>query len=145
MVPEDTALVFMHGLNPYGMAHLRRFNESNADLNRNFMFEEEKYSGVPESYETIEWFLNPQSSPSRIDMFFPQAVYLILRHGFTTLKQAIAGGQYEYPKGIYFGGSKMEGYAEPTPKRRANYFNAATPPTSCSIDSLGRLLSPSSF
>ncbi len=107
-VPEDTALVFLHGLNPYGMAHYRRFNESNADLNRNFMFEADKYKGAPEAYEKVRWFLNPESSPCRIDLFFPQALYLILRHGFVTLKQAIAGGQYEYPKGIYFGGSKME-------------------------------------
>ena len=29
------SLVLMHAVNPYGMAHYRRFNEQNVDLNRN--------------------------------------------------------------------------------------------------------------
>ena len=35
---DDTALVMIHVLNPYGMANLRRFNDNNVDLNRNFKF-----------------------------------------------------------------------------------------------------------
>lgn len=106
--PEGSAIVFIHGLNPWGMAYKRRFNESNVDLNRNFLVDESKYNGAPDAYRKVEWFLNPSHLPSKMDLFFPQVVYLIARYGFTTLKQAIAGGQYEYPKGIYFGGSKME-------------------------------------
>src|SRR6266566_8058396 len=34
---KDSALVIVHVLNPYGMAWLRRFNENNVDLNRNFL------------------------------------------------------------------------------------------------------------
>ena len=101
--PEGSAIVFIHGLNAWGMAHKRRFNESNADLNRNFLLEDSKFEGAPEAYKNVEWFLNPTSAPSRLDLFFPKVIYLIARYGFTTLKQAIAGGQYEYPKGIYFG------------------------------------------
>ena len=29
-------LLMVHGINAYGMAHLRRFNENNVDLNRNW-------------------------------------------------------------------------------------------------------------
>src|SRR6266567_3145741 len=36
-IPEDAALIVVHVLNPYGMAWLRRFNENNVDLNRNFL------------------------------------------------------------------------------------------------------------
>lgn len=35
-LPEDLAVLIIHGINPYGMAHLRRFDENNVDLNRNF-------------------------------------------------------------------------------------------------------------
>src|SRR5690606_12223975 len=28
----------------------------------------------------------------------------VLRHGMASLKQAVAGGQYEYPRGLFFGG-----------------------------------------
>lgn len=106
--PEDTAVVFIHGLNPWGMAHHRRFNESNVDLNRNFLVSKEKFAGAPDAYRNVEWFLNPQKAPAKLDLFFPKVLYLILRYGFTTLKQAIAGGQYEFPKGIYYGGNKLE-------------------------------------
>src|SRR3954470_21464543 len=34
--PDETAIVLVHALNPWGMAWLRRFNENNVDLNRNF-------------------------------------------------------------------------------------------------------------
>ena len=30
-----TSLLLIHAVNPYGMAHYRRFNENNVDLNRN--------------------------------------------------------------------------------------------------------------
>src|SRR5262249_53571873 len=35
-LPADVALVVVHILNPYGMSWLRRVNENNVDLNRNF-------------------------------------------------------------------------------------------------------------
>jgi len=34
---SDVAIVMIHGLNPYGMSHLRRVNEDGIDLNRNFL------------------------------------------------------------------------------------------------------------
>ena len=33
----DMAVVMVHAINPYGMAYLRRVNEDNVDLNRNFV------------------------------------------------------------------------------------------------------------
>src|SRR5262249_19797643 len=51
--------------------------------------------------------LNPPTPP-RSDFFFAKAVYLILRHGMTALKQSVVGGQYEFPKGLFFGGKEME-------------------------------------
>ena len=35
-LPPDTAVVVVHAVNPWGMAHGRRQNESNVDLNRNW-------------------------------------------------------------------------------------------------------------
>jgi Protein of unknown function (DUF2817) len=31
IMPKDAALIVVHALNPYGMAHLRRVNENNVD------------------------------------------------------------------------------------------------------------------
>lgn len=102
----DAALVFVHILNPYGMAWLRRVNENNVDLNRNFLNDGE-FRGAPPAYLKIDSFLNPQSPPAN-DHFMLKAMWLIMRYGFTTLKQAIAGGQYEFPKGLFFGGKRLQ-------------------------------------
>ena len=106
-MPEDSALVLVHVLNPFGMSWLRRFNENSVDLNRNFLGAGEKYEGAPEGYDLLDPFLNPPSPPGW-DLYYARAGWLIARHGMSTLKQVIAGGQYEYPKGLFFGGSKLE-------------------------------------
>ena len=106
-LPDDTALVLVHALNPYGMAWLRRVNENNVDLNRNFLGQDVKYVGVPEGYAKLDALLNPPSPPS-LDFFLPRAGLAILQYGMPALRQAIGSGQYEYPKGIMFGGKQME-------------------------------------
>ena len=105
-IPSETGLILAHVLNPYGMAWLRRVNENNVDLNRNFLGDA-RYTGSPESYGAVDSFLNPKSPPDR-DFFMLRAQWLILRHGMVALKQAVAGGQYEYPKGLFFGGKRLE-------------------------------------
>ncbi len=106
--PEDAALVFLHVLNPYGMSWLRRFNENNVDLNRNFLATHERFGGVADAYRQLNGFLNPQSPPAAFDLFLPRAGGYVARYGFRRLKQAIAEGQYEYPQGLFFGGKTHE-------------------------------------
>jgi murein tripeptide amidase MpaA len=52
--------VFLHALNPYGFANLRRCNENNVDLNRNFLLPGEKYQGSSPIYGKISPILNPE-------------------------------------------------------------------------------------
>ena len=66
-LPEDTALVIIHVLNPYGMAWLRRFNENNVDLNRNFL-QGEEYAGVPEKYPNSPCLNRPIFGPLTEDL-----------------------------------------------------------------------------
>ena len=47
-IPDDTAIALVHIMNPWGMAWLRRENESNVDLNRNFLPLNEEYIGCHE-------------------------------------------------------------------------------------------------
>jgi len=103
----DSALVLVHALNPFGMAWLRRANENNVDLNRNFLLPGEAYSGAPDHYAALDPLLNPPSAPG-FDLFLPRVALRILRHGFQPLKQAIAGGQYAFPQGLFFGGTRLE-------------------------------------
>ena len=107
-IPDGNALVFVHGINPYGMAWLRRFNENNVDLNRNFLAQGEKYEGAADSYHKLNSFLNPPSPPKALELFLPIALWNIMRYGFNNLKQAVAQGQYEYPDGLFYGGQQRE-------------------------------------
>lgn len=104
---EDDAVIFVHILNPYGMAWLRRVNETNVDLNRNFLPAGRPYRGASDGYRTMNEVLNPTTPPS-FDFFLLRAAAKIVRHGYATLKQAITEGQYAFDKGLFFGGRKLE-------------------------------------
>jgi hypothetical protein len=98
--------VFLHAINPYGFAWDRRFDEQNIDPNRNYLLEGETYTGAPPRYAALDGLLNPKSAPTWWDAFTLRAVLTVLRFGMPALRQAIAGGQYDFPKGVFFGGAR---------------------------------------
>ena len=102
--PAGTRVVFIHAVNPYGFAYIRRVNEDNIDLNRNFVKSSRSYAGAPEDYARLNDLLNPESAPTRVDPFLAKAGVQLAKHGFNALKNAIAQGQYEFPRGLFFGG-----------------------------------------
>ncbi len=99
-------LLFLHGLNPFGFAWLRRVNEENVDVNRNFLLGGEAFKGSPPGYAALDGLLNPRKPPSVWEPFTAKALLTIARHGMQSLKQAVASGQYDFPKGLFFGGSR---------------------------------------
>lgn len=101
---SGSSLVLLHALDPYGFAWLRRFDEHNVDLNRNFLVNGDVYRGAPPRYAELDSLLNPRYSPYRVDSFLLRAAFSVLRHGMANLKQTVAGGQYDFPKGLFFGG-----------------------------------------
>jgi len=107
-LPEDLRVVLIHALNPYGMAHLRRVNEHNVDLNRNFLHEGETYRGSSDGYRRLNQLLNPSHATGGLEFMLTRTVWQIMRHGFNTLKTAIVGGQYDFPKGLFYGGRQLE-------------------------------------
>lgn len=102
--PAGCALLLIHGLNPYGFAWLRRVNEDNVDLNRNFLLAGEAYEGAPERYAELDGLFNPKRRPSRLEPFVPQAVWAILKYGMPALKDTLPVGQFDFPDGLFFGG-----------------------------------------
>jgi predicted deacylase len=99
----DLNWVFIHALNPYGFANLRRCNEDNIDLNRNFLLPGEEYRGSSPIYGNISPVLNPKRLGS-IDWFIPQMLGAIAKYKLANIWQAVAEGQYDFPQGLFFGG-----------------------------------------
>jgi hypothetical protein len=98
------SVALVHVLNPYGFSEIRRFDSENVDLNRNFLLRGEEYAGHPERYTELDGLLNPKNPPRRFDPFPIWATLAIARYGMDDVKQAVAGGQYDYPLGLFFGG-----------------------------------------
>lgn len=98
------SMVMIHALNPYGFSHLRRFNEDNVDLNRNFVDHSRPYTGNS-GYEELEDAISPKSitlwENSRARLRF---LWYRLKNGKLKLKEAISSGQYTHAKGLFYGG-----------------------------------------
>lgn len=103
--PDSLRYVLIHAVNPFGFSRLRRVNEDNVDLNRNFLPNQRDFIGAPVGYDRLDYLLNPASPPSRFEPFAVKAYRQILRTGLQPLKEAVAGGQYEYPRGLFYGGA----------------------------------------
>jgi hypothetical protein len=85
--PADGAFILIHAINPFGFAWRRRWNESNVDLNRNFLNDrrfltfDPVYRESRQVYESLNAFLNPASPPPRCELYALQAIRLILSQG----------------------------------------------------------------
>lgn len=103
-LPRNTSIILIHGLNPYGMAHLRRVSENNIDLNRNFS--EERITSP--TYAKIDDLMNPKHYLP-VDFFgLRLGVNAIFGEGWSNIKQALACGQYDFPEGMFYGGRELE-------------------------------------
>ena len=101
----DQSIVMIHGLNPYGFAHLRRFTEDNVDLNRNFLDHSQPHPRNP-GYEKLAGVFAPESVSWRSEIaFWTRVAWYRIRHGMDSLRQATTGGQYSHPEGLFYGGT----------------------------------------
>lgn len=102
-LPQDAALVLVHAVNPYGFAWLRRTNEDNIDLNRNFI--DHAVSPANPAYEEIHDWLVPQdwNGPARREAEASIEAYIAQR-GLKAFQSALTGGQYSRPDGMFYGG-----------------------------------------
>jgi hypothetical protein len=104
-LPNGTAVLLIHAINPYGFAWLRRVTEENIDLNRNWI---DFAQPAPENtgYDELAAAIVPPA-------WTPEAVAeadAALRayreaHGALELQQAMTGGQYRHPEGVFYGGA----------------------------------------
>lgn len=110
---SSTGVLLLHSINPYGFVSGRRVTENSVDLNRNFFKEAQKIKELKNhAYSKFSKILS-----RRKKVLYPFLESLQITMGLLLptlmgkkreLTQAIAGGQYEDPKGIYFGGTQLE-------------------------------------
>ncbi|MBD8161991.1 DUF2817 domain-containing protein [Erwinia persicina] len=105
-LPQDVALVLVHLINPWGTAHLRRVNEDNADLNRNFVdFSAEvphnaAYPALHSLY-TCRDLDGVERAEADVQMALKCADI-----GWNGVKRIVEAGQYQFADGIFYGGSQ---------------------------------------
>lgn len=112
---QAPTVVFVHAVNPFGFANMRRFNEANVDLNRNHLTAEQwaEAKSRPSNlagYDNFRSVLVPERAPTLLDrylMFGPAAYHLAI-NGFNTLKKALVTGQYHDAVGVYYGGAEEQ-------------------------------------
>lgn len=98
-LPEQTAVLMVHALTPWGYAWLRRCDQDGVDLNRNGVDFTRPLPSNP-GYEALRPALFLSDGDQRqtiLDEFGRQ-------HGQTALERAISGGQYGDPAGPFYGG-----------------------------------------
>ncbi len=105
-LPPGLGIVFVHALNPYGFSWIRRVNEDNIDLNRNFIDWNEPLPRN-DKYDNIARLLVPEEfdSDSQTRTFAELASYAE-SVGLDAMQEHVSSGQYSDPTGVFYGGAK---------------------------------------
>jgi len=102
-LPEKTAILILHAMNPWGFSFQRRVDEQGIDLNRNFV----DFARLPDNpgYEELASALIPASwNPQALEMADQQLEAYRQQHGETAYELAVSGGQYTQAQGLFYGG-----------------------------------------
>ena len=97
------AVLAIHAVNPYGFSHLRRVNEDNVDMNRNFRdFADAKelnpaYAGVHDLLLPVEW---PPTEGNRNDI-----LACVEKMGMPAFQAAVSAGQRSHKDGLFYCGN----------------------------------------
>ena len=103
-LPQDSALLLVHAVNPWGVAHMRRQNARNVDLNRNCRNWNEPPPVRP-VYCALHPLLLPDEMTEATDAaLMARAEALLAEHGEAWLQARLTEGQYDMPDGFYWGG-----------------------------------------
>ena len=109
----NTGILIVANVNPYGMKYMRRYNENNVDLNRNFIEDWDSFDrSSNKEYPKVVTFLQPTGKMGNA-LWHEVGFYLSLAKeaiftGADTISDALLTGQYEYADGVYYGGNGDE-------------------------------------
>lgn len=99
----DVALLLVHAVNPFGFSHLRRVNEGNVDLNRNFLaFDVPRPAN--ERYGEVHGLAVPEQWPPDEANRTAIARY-VQQHGMRAYESALMTGQGSHADGLFYCGA----------------------------------------
>ncbi len=96
------ALLLIHAVNPFGFSHLKRTNEDNIDLNRNFNDFSQPYPANP-VYEEIHPLLVPSAWPPSEENEAKLAAAMVRLAGQRS--PGVSSGQDRHPDGLFYAGT----------------------------------------
>ncbi len=99
---SGVAVLYVHALNPYGFSWWRRATQENVDLNRNFHDFSKPLPKNPR-YDELAHLLVPAAWPPSAEVNAGVARFMAT-HGERGFQEAVSGGQYDHPEGLFFGG-----------------------------------------
>jgi hypothetical protein len=109
---ENTGLLLVHAINPWGMQNHCRVNPNNVDLNRNFVYDGNFDPAINPDYDQVTSLLNPQRPVRNLAfeniLFFGKVIKGLISPGQAKVQAASLLGQHRHPKGIYYGGKELE-------------------------------------
>ncbi len=103
-LPDGVRLVFLHALNPHGFSWVRRVNEDNVDLNRNFADWALPPPENPEYDEIAHLLVPPAWTDDEQDRTTVELVAIAERMGLERMQEVVSRGQYGQPTGVFYGG-----------------------------------------
>ena len=104
-LPPGVALLHIHAINPYGFAWLRRTNEDNVDVNRNWMNFAAALPASPLYEELSDDLCPPDWSTETQTRTGTRLQAWIRDHNVALFQKAVSSGQWTHPDGLFYGGT----------------------------------------
>ena len=110
---SKTGICLIHAINPWGMRHYRRVTENNVDLNRNYFYDENSVRrDVNKHYAKESDLFLPDGKITDLKeekhKLYSQLIKGLAKEGYAGLKKAKGMGQFQFERGVYYGGSAAE-------------------------------------
>jgi hypothetical protein len=112
ILSENTGLLLVHAINPWGMKYGRKVNENGVDLNRNFILGNSFDKSVNPDFPKMRHFLAPDYAARAFGIenlfFVGRTIKALISEGVSSISNAALLGQYVDPRAMYYGGEGQE-------------------------------------
>jgi Protein of unknown function (DUF2817) len=104
-LPANCGALLVHALNPYGFAWLRRVNEDNIDLNRNFHDFSKDLPSCSAYEELHDWLVPLEWEGEHRQRADEELRRYIAANGERAFQAAVTSGQHTRPTGLFYSGT----------------------------------------